>query len=398
MTGGKGDPIMPRQIKAGSSWSWDETDDAKVKELRGWWKERCDVQTAATDAAACSSPLKESATNSTSFNATSSEQDQQLKKSGVAQNPLFKLPAPQAQSVSKKQKIGPASSGAAVRQEGRLSGDIRVTALRKFMEVEKLTSFHKHLIAFKDLLLKKGISKVLISGFVNGESGHVRVPESLLGTMADSQLLFVVCSQSTGIPSVTQKLVLARAFGLHIVDSRFLIKWGETTVLPGFEEHPVKNEWASNSTGLLKSLTPLSDKIFNGQTFAFHDTRNWLISPEHMASMIIHLGGKVVSPEEQDNAGFGLSSSPVSGVEVFHPDWLVRMVLAGQDLPNVKWRLVDAEEDGVFSASQVATLHVLHHVKIILLCNFYWAEDQIFLSSMKETGLPVVGFQITTDK
>ena len=363
---------MPRQIGAGSSWSWDEKDDVKVKELRGWWKERCDIQTGATDAAACSPPLKEFATNPASFIATittSCEQDQQFVKSGVTQNPLFKLPAPQAQSVSKKQKVGPASTGAAVtysvRQEGRLSGDIRVTELRKFMQAEKLSSFHKHLIGFKDLLLKKGISKVLMSGFVNGEGGHVKVPESLLGTMADSQLLFIVCPESEGIPRVTEKLVLARAFGLHILDSRFLIKWGETTVLPGFEEHLVRNEWASSSTGLLKSLTPLTDKIFNGQTFAFHDTRNWLISPEHMTSMIFHLGGKVVSPEEQDSASFGLSSSPVSNVEVFHPDWLVRMVLAGQDLPNVKWRLVDAAEDAVCSASQVIILHVLHHVKNI---------------------------------
>ena len=84
-----------------------------------------------------------------------------------------------------------------------------------------------------------------------------------------------------------------------------------------------------------------------------------------MASMIFHLGGKVVSPEEQDSASFGLSSSPVSNIEVFHPDWLVRMVLAGQDLPNVKWRLVDAAEDAVCSASQVIILHVLHHVKNI---------------------------------
>ena len=202
VTGGQGDPIVPRQIGAGSSWSWDEKDDVKVKELRGWWKERCDIQTGATDAAACSPPLKEFATNPASFNATittSCEQDQQFVKSGVTQNPLFKLPAPQAQSVSKKQKVGPASTGAAVtysvRQEGRLSGDIRVTELRKFMQAEKLSSFHKHLIGFKDLLLKKGISKVLMSGFVNGEGGHVKVPESLLGTMADSQLLFIVCPE-----------------------------------------------------------------------------------------------------------------------------------------------------------------------------------------------------------
>ena len=76
------------------------------------------------------------------------------------------------------------------------------------------------MIPIKDLLLKKGISKVLMSGFVNGEGGHVKVPESLLGTMADSQLLFIVCPESEGIPRVTEKLVLARAFGLHILDSR----------------------------------------------------------------------------------------------------------------------------------------------------------------------------------
>ena len=374
MSGRQGDPIVPRRIKPPSSWSWGATDDDKVEQLRGWWKERSDVQYAkvqnATQEAGGSnkcSPLLKSPTTSTSLNAatSSSKQDEPLK----SENPVSKSPTPQVQSVSssKKQKVGPASSSTFARKEGTLSPSTRVSELKKFMEDEAMTRFHKHLIAFKDQLLKKGITKVLISGFKNGKGRHIKIPESLLGTLEDSQLLFVVCPESVGIPSVTEKLVLARAFGLHIVDSRFLIKWGETTVLPGLEEYPVRNEWASKSTGLSKFLTPLSDKIFSGQTFAFHDVKNWLISPENMASMITHLGGRVVSPEEQDNAGFGLSSTPVSNLEVFHPDWLVRMVLAGQDLPNVKWRLLDTEEDPVCSASQVATLHIL-----LMSCVDYW--------------------------
>ena len=368
MSGRQGDPIVPRRIKPPSSWSWGATDDDKVEQLRVWWKERSDVQYANVQNAAkevggsnkCF-PLQKSQAKSTS----SSKQDEPLK----SENPVSKSLAPQVQSVfsSKKRKVEPASSSTFARQEGTLSPSTRVSELKKFMEDEAMTKFHKHLIAFKDQLLKKGITKVLISGFINGKGGHVKIPKTLLGTLEDSQLLFVVCPESVGIPSVTEKLVLARAFGLHIVDSRFLIKWGETTVLPGLEEYPVRNEWASKSTGLSKFLTPLSDKIFSGQTFAFHDVKNWLISPENMASMITHLGGRVVSPEEQDNAGFGLSSTPVSNLEVFHPDWLVRMVLAGQDLPNVKWRLLDTEEDPVCSASQVATLHIL-----LMSCVDYW--------------------------
>ena len=87
-----------------------------------------------------------------------------------------------------------------------------------------------------------------------------------------------------------------------------------------------------------------------------------MMSPDQMASMITQLGGKVVSPDELDHTGFGLSSTSVTQLEVFHPDWVVRMVLAGQDLPNIKWRMVDAEEEMVCSASQVTTLHVLHHL------------------------------------
>lgn len=368
MSGGQGDPIVPRRIKPPSSWSWGATDDGKVEQLRGWWKERSDVQYAKVQSATKEAGgSNKSPTKSTSLNAatSSSKQDEPLK----SENPVSKSPTPQVQSVSssKKQKVGPASSSTFARQEGTLSQNTRVSELKKFMEDEAMTSFHKHLIAFKDQLLKKGITKVLISGFINGKGGHVKIPKTLLGTLEDSQLLFVVCPESVGIPSVTEKLVLARAFGLHIVDSRFLIKWGETTVLPGLEEYPVRNEWASNSTGLSKFLTPLSDKIFSGQTFAFHDTKNWLISTERMASMITHLGGRVVSPEEQDIAGFGLSSTPVSNLEVFHPDWLVRMVLAGQDLPNVKWRLLDTEEDPACSASQVATLHILLMCRLLII-------------------------------
>ena len=352
VAGGPGDPIMPRRIKAGTSWCWDETDDDQVEKLRVWWKERCEVQTGATKK-----------TNFKDAN-SSFEQDQKSERDEIMpQNALFKSPAPQVQggSSSKKQKAWSASINV-------LNAEQRVVELRKFMEEEKLSSFHKHLIAFKDLLVRKGISKVLISGFGNGEGGHVKVPESLLGTtMADSQMLFVFCRK--GIPSlVTEKLVMARAFGLRIVDSRFLVKWGESTILPGLEEHPVKNEWSSNSTGLEKSLHPLSDKIFTGQRFAFYDTKHWLIKSDKMASMITHLGGLVVGPEEQGTKGFGLSSSPVPQVEVFHPDWVVHMVLAGQDLPNVRWRLMQAQEENVCPASQVT------RPPYITSCEDFWCD------------------------
>ena len=333
VSGGQGDPIIPRRIKAGKGWSWNVKDDEKVEELRGWWwKERCNIQTDSRNKAdagsqACNEPFTEST--------DAAQEDQRF-------------------FSSKKQKVGSAPSG--VRQEGKVSGD----GVAELSKEEKMTGFQKHLIPFKDLLLRTSVSKVVISGFVNGRGGHVMVPESLLGTIADSQMLFVFCEDR--IPSVTSKLVQARAFGLRIVDSRFLIKWGETTILPDLEEFPVKNEWSSNATGLSKFLTPLSDKIFSGQTFAFFDTEHWMMSPDQMASMITQLGGKVVSPDELDHTGFGLSSTSVTQLEVFHPDWVVRMVLAGQDLPNIKWRMVDAEEEMVCSASQVTTLHVLHHL------------------------------------
>ena len=333
VSGEQGDPIIPRRIKTGRAWSWNVKDDEKVEELRGWWNERCKIQTD-SKSKACNAPV--------------------TKSTGTAEEH-------QRFSPSKKQKVGPASSG--VRQERTVSADVRVAELSKFMKEEKMTSFHKHLIAFKDLLLRTSVSKVVLSGFVNGGGGHVKIPESLLGTIADSQMLFVFCEDR--IPSVTSKLVQARAYGLRIVDSRFLIKWGETTILPGFEEYPVKNEWSSNATGLPKFLTPITDKIFSGQTFAFFETKDWLISPDQMASMITHLGGKVVSADELNHTGFGLSSTSVTQLEVFHPDWVVRMVLAGQDLPNVKWRIANTEVEMV-CPSQVTTLHMLQNKYCLL--------------------------------
>ena len=81
--------------------------------------------------------------------------------------------------------------------------------------------FDKDILAFKDMLVKKGIRKVNVSGFKNGSDGHVKIPESLIGE--EHELLFVKCS-AEGIPMKTEKFVSARAKGAVVVSNKFLLK------------------------------------------------------------------------------------------------------------------------------------------------------------------------------
>ena len=55
----------------------------------------------------------------------------------------------------------------------------RIEELKRFMAAEGLTGhFDKDILAFKDMLVKKGIRKVNVSGFKNGSDGHVKIPET----------------------------------------------------------------------------------------------------------------------------------------------------------------------------------------------------------------------------
>ena len=355
MAGGPGEAIVPRRIKPNRDWEWSEADDEKVAELRAWWKEISMEEHLVADGG-----RSDSSTTKRKSGVPSSSpalQGPPVKRNGT------KPGSPAADAVSRAaaapaalvESATPGAAGAApgsfaaspLKSQARpemMGSTNRVTELQKFIQDEKLHPlFHKPQIAFKDLLLRNEVSKVMISGFRNGQGNHVEIPESLLGNVREAQLLFIICEG--GLPRVTEKLVAALAFGLRIVDSRFLIQWGESTFLPDLDDYPVKNEWKSSAMGISKHLVAIEGKVFAGQAFSFHDTSTWMISSTTMEAVIKELGGEVIKHGEQGKKSFILSSSPVDDGEAFHPEWIIQSVLAGQVLPSKKWRFVQTEED-----------------------------------------------------
>lgn len=214
------------------------------------------------------------------------------------------------------------------------------------------------MFAFKRLLWTKKIDKVMISGFKNGTGGHVLVPASLLGSAEDSQLLFVKC-KANGNPILTEKLIVARAQGLPVIDSKFLRVWAACSAVPAtLQEFTATNPWAARANRR-EVFIPLTTPIFGGQTFCFLDTAGWLLHPDTLACAIIKLGGSVVKKDERwlvSGALYSLSSVELEAEEeLYQVDWIVEMIVAGRSLRKEAYR-VDKEED-LLAGSQVCGLN-----------------------------------------
>ena len=225
--------------------------------------------------------------------------------------------------------------------------------LWRFKEAEGLTDQDSDMMSFKGLLVRENIQKIVTSGFKNGKEGHVTLPPSLLGSTEDSQLIFVKC-KSNGNPKITEKLVMARANGLRVADSKYLRVWASCGRIPAtLEQYPATCAWGSRANHR-EILTPLTTPIFGGQFFCFVDSQGWLLSPTCLANAITKLGGTVVDKEERwqvDGPVFSLSSVEVEGEEeLYEYDWVVQMVVAGKFLRREHF-LLDTAED--LAASQV---------------------------------------------
>ena len=225
--------------------------------------------------------------------------------------------------------------------------------LWRFKVAEGLTDQDSDMMSFKGLLLRENIQKIVTSGFKNGKEGHVTLPPSLLGSTEDSQLIFVKC-KSNGNPKITEKLVMARANGLRVADSKYLRVWASCGRIPAtLEQYPATCAWGSRANHR-EILTPLTTPIFGGQFFCFVDSQGWLLSPTCLANAITKLGGTVVDKEERwqvDGPVFSLSSVEVEGEEeLYEYDWVVQMVVAGKFLRREHF-LLDTAED--LAASQV---------------------------------------------
>jgi len=216
-------------------------------------------------------------------------------------------------------------------------------------------------MSFKRLLLREGIKKIVISGFKNGKGGHVTLPPSLLGSTEDSQLIFVKC-KSNGNPLITEKLVMARANGLKVADSKYLQVWASCGRIPAtLEQYPATCAWGARAHNR-QILAPLTAPIFGGQVFSFVDTQGWGLSPTCLANAISKLGGRVVDKEERwqvEGPIFSLSSVEVEGEEeLYEYDWVVQMVVAGKSLRREHY-LLATDEDLMASQAVVADRQLL---------------------------------------
>jgi hypothetical protein len=225
--------------------------------------------------------------------------------------------------------------------------------IKNFMKTEGYTKYHLAEISFFDMLQKRNVDKVVISGFGNGTGGRVKIPASLLGDVTNSQLMFVKCN-SKGFPSFTEKFVLARARGLAIHNDSYLVAWADKAALPNLKLFPAMCEW-SHGIGRSVTLVPIVDKFFEGESFTFANTSYWRVSSASIATAIELLGGKMVGWEERRMVNCSIiSPEPISSEVVIDPSWIANMVAVGHRLPSAKWRReCEADEDTFVMGSQV---------------------------------------------
>lgn len=226
--------------------------------------------------------------------------------------------------------------------------------LWRFKEDENLSSQDKDMFAFRRLLWNHKIKKIQISGFKNGTGGHVLVPASLLGSVEEAQLLFIKCKPN-GNPIITEKLIVARAHGLQVIDSRFLLVWASSSCVPAtLQKFTAANPWGARANRK-EVLVPLVTPIFGGQTFCFMSTVGWLVSSDTLTRAITKLGGTVVSKEDRwlvTGALYSLSSVDLEGEEeLYEVDWVLEMIVAGRCLRKEAYKVEKEEE--LLAGSQV---------------------------------------------
>jgi len=224
--------------------------------------------------------------------------------------------------------------------------ETRVQQIQQFVVSAGLTGFDGDMVALFDILKKKGVDKIVLSGFGNGSRGHARIPDSLLGGLHNSQMIIVKCS-STGLPTVTEKFFLARARGLMVLSSGFLTAWSSHGKVPVLAEYPVVCEMARRY-GKREPLLPITTPFFMNQTFCFLNTASWRLSPETVSAAITLLGGKVITVEERARSQskvFCISNIGVRGELVYRYSWVINMVVAGRSLRREAYLVQDEEVD-----------------------------------------------------
>lgn len=184
------------------------------------------------------------------------------------------------------------------------------------------------MVGFRQRLAARGVNKVAMSGFRNGQRGTMRLPENLVATVEGAELLFIPCAEG-GVIMGTANFYLARVLGMQIVDFKFLIEWASKNSLPHLEDYPVVSSRFHRREGR-QSIQPLHKLLFEHQVFCVLDT----VSGQGVlvGKLIGKMGGQVVSPEERDRVTgrvYTLSEDPVEGESVYQTDWVLDSLEVG---------------------------------------------------------------------
>lgn len=168
----------------------------------------------------------------------------------------------------------------------------------------------------------------------------------------------------------TAKLLMARAKGIQIVDSAFLVRWQNTDKMPGLHEFPVclPADWIAKPT-LLPLLKP---DLLQHVTFdTTGDLRDLLVSRPLLVAAVEALGGAFVregeprppGPPSSDSRGppwvFVIGQTAEREWPVYSDEFLFHMILEGKRLHPATYRIMAevAEEDGAGCTQPIRKRH-----------------------------------------
>lgn len=168
----------------------------------------------------------------------------------------------------------------------------------------------------------------------------------------------------------TPKLLMARAKGIKIVDSAFLVRWQHTDEMPRLHEFPVclPADWSAKPT----PLPPLKPDLFRHVTFdTTGDLGDLLVSRPLLVAAVEALGGAFVregeprppGPPSSNSRGppwvFVIGQTAEPEWPVYSDDFLFHMILEGKRLHPATYRIMAEvpEEDGAGCTQPIRKRH-----------------------------------------
>jgi len=225
----------------------------------------------------------------------------------------------------------------------------------------------------------------MLSGFKNGTKGRKLLPSDILKTAVDDidivqvmvhlfaiflhhdrQVLFIKCNDEMQA-EITGKLLVARAKGISIVNSNFLVKWQETGKFPSRAEFPVCLPSAYGAKPTV--LPPLQPDMLRHATFDTTGDLKELAFPRPLLAAVVEaMGGAFVRegesrpsmPTRLNSRGpswiFVIGQTTEPKWRVYSDEWLVDMVLKGRKLSPSTYRIEEtAEEEEYVGCTQPFT-------------------------------------------